>query len=110
MRALVVAMFVILVIGFVFFRGEASEDEAPDDSVPAASGTATSQGGEIGGGGSTGATDGSAAVATSSPGATIDPDLDPLQGIELDLVFDGFRQPTVLTAPEGTTGCSWSSG
>lgn len=90
-------MFAILVVGLVFFRGEAAEDDGPGDTVPEAGATTT-----------TGEEDGSA--NTMSPGdsgetsttvGTPEPTLSPLQSVELELVFDGFRQPTVLTAPDG---------
>lgn len=92
-------MLVILVVGFFFFRGEASESESPDDGDPVAGATTTTEGTGDGTEGNDGS-DGEGDTTTTLSGTTL-PELDPLQSIELELVFDGFRQPTVLTAPEG---------
>lgn len=91
-------MFVLLVLGFLFLRGLASEEGGPGDTTPeAGAGSTTTTSGE----GSASTTIGDrAGSSTTTAGAPVS-SLPPLQSIELDLVFDGFRQPTVLTAPTG---------
>lgn len=95
-------MVAVLVVGLVFFRGSASESTGPDDSTPVAGATTTS----------TTLSEGTGATVTTAPGAststtlatgsaTTNPDLPPLQEVRLELVYDGFRQPNVLAAPEG---------
>lgn len=88
-------MFVVLVLGVVFFRGEAAEDGGSQGTVPIGAGTSTTTPGgttATSGDGSGGTT-----TTTGSPGSS----LAPLQSLEMELVFDGFQQPTVLTAPQG---------
>ena len=87
----------LFVVAFVFLRGsggtaepslttvpEAAESTSPDASAPPATsaGAPTTTGGD--------ADTGTTAVS-----------LPPLRGISLELIFDGFRQPTALTAPPG---------
>lgn len=91
-------MLVVLVVGVVFFRGEASESDGPEETVPEAAVTSTT-GSEGDGSGGADVTEGG--PTTTTAGGTTSPDLPELQGVELELVFDGFRQPTVLTAPVG---------
>ncbi|MCI0426266.1 MAG: PQQ-dependent sugar dehydrogenase [Actinobacteria bacterium] len=86
LRMVVLLMLVVLVVGIVFFRNGGSE--GPDDTVSAGSTTTTSPASTLTTGGS---------VTTTDPGAG----LAPLQGVELELVYDGFRQPIALTAPAG---------
>lgn len=91
-------MFVLLVLGFLFLRGGAAEDDGPDGTEPqAAASSTTTMGDDQEPGTTTGDDDGQTTSTTGSP----DPSLPPLQSVELQLVFDGFRQPTVLTAPAG---------
>lgn len=93
-RALLVGLVVLFLVAFlvvrVFGSGDGGGAEAGDT-------TTTTPLGAIGDG-STSSTaddgDGSAPTASSTPA-----DLDPLQSVNLDLVFDGFNQPTVLAAP-----------
>jgi glucose/arabinose dehydrogenase len=92
-------MVSILVIGLIFFRGSASDDGSTEDSTPVAGDTTTTTG------------DGTVTTTETTPGGTpttiegatgtTNPDLPPLQRVELELVFDGFRQPVHLTAPVG---------
>lgn len=91
-------MVVILIIGLLFFRGSASEDGSPDDTTPVAGDTTTTAAGSTG---TTTETTPGDATSTTLSGATgtTDPNLPPLQGLELELVYDGFRQPSMLTAP-----------
>lgn len=91
-------MFVILVLGFIFLRGLASEEgESGDDSPDLAAGSTTTTTGED----APGTTTGDQPSASSTTAAAPDPSLPSLQSIELELVFDGFRQPTFLAAPVG---------
>lgn len=89
-------MFVVLVLGVVFFRGEAAESDDPGDTVPVAGVTTTTTGGddEI-----TDTTTPDESPQTSTTLSGSEGELPTLQSVELELVFDGFRQPTVLTAP-----------
>ena len=96
LRVLAVAFVAILVVGVVFFRGEASEGGSGGGNTPAAGATTTTLPGD-GGAGSTLPT-GSSTTLPGDAGSTL-PDLPPLQEVQLELVYDGFRQPTVLTAP-----------
>ncbi|MEX0864521.1 MAG: PQQ-dependent sugar dehydrogenase [Acidimicrobiia bacterium] len=91
LRLLVVVMLVGLVVGNIFFRG--SPDEGPDGTQPTAGGstTATSSPDDPG------STAGSGTAPTTLPGSS----LAPLEEVTLELVYDGLRQPVVLTAPEG---------
>lgn len=99
LRVLVIAMVSILVIGLVFFRSSAADDDSPNDSTPVAGATTTTVGVDTGA--TTGTTvDGTSTTIGGATGTT-DPNLPPLQGLELELVFDGFRQPVHLTAPVG---------
>jgi glucose/arabinose dehydrogenase len=92
LRTLALVMIVVLVVGAIFFRGSASGDQ-PDDTVPGAVSSSTTVPGP-GTGSTTGGTTGG---STTAPG----PDLGDLQGVRLELVFDGMRQPIGITAPEG---------
>ncbi len=67
----------------------------PDGTTPVAGGSTTSTTDD-------GTVDPPGPVSTTStnPGGTTTT-LPPLQRVSLELVFDGFRQPTVLTAPAG---------
>lgn len=92
-------MFVILVFGFIFLRSRASEDESPGGTTPEASGETTTT---MNAGSDTSVTsEGGGTVSSTTTTGSTGSALDPLQSVELQLVFDGFRQPTVLTAPAG---------
>jgi hypothetical protein len=91
-------MLVVLIVGVVFFRGSASNDGAPDDTTPVAAETTTTAEGT----GTTAATTPGGSTSTILGGDTgSDPDLSPLKEVILELVFDGFRQPSGITAPVG---------
>lgn len=92
-------MFVVLVLGFLFLRGDAAEDEGPGGTDPEAAVTTSTTAGSNGGPGTT--ADGDGVEVTTTTTGLPDSSLPPLQSVELQLVFDGFRQPTVLTAPAG---------
>jgi len=101
LRVLVVAMVTVLVVGVVFFRSGASEGNDSDGSTPVAADTTTTTPGD-GTDQSTGSTlDGDTTTTLAGATGTTDPSLPPLQSVSLELVYDGFRQPTVLTAPAG---------
>lgn len=92
-------MLAILIIGVVFFRGSASESNGSGDTTPVAGDSTTTTGV---GDGATASTSGTGDTVTSTPGAgTVDPNLPEMKSLRLELVYDGFRQPTVLTAPPG---------
>lgn len=93
---------VLFVGGFLLARA-ADPGEGPQETTPVAAGDTTST---LGSGETTTLGD---ATATTTPGDTgttgvpgsTDPNLPPLQGVTLELVFDGLRQPLALTAPSG---------
>lgn len=91
-------MFVLLILGFIFLRGLASDEGGPEDTTPdvAAGSTTTTPGEE-----SPTTTSGDGTATSSTTAGSPASSLPPLQSIELELVFDGFRQPTVLSAPAG---------
>lgn len=91
-------MFVVLVLGFLFLRGDAAEDDAPDETDPQATVSTTTTDPDEDPGTTTG---GDVGEETTTTAGSSGPALPPLQSVELQLVFDGFRQPTVLTAPAG---------
>lgn len=78
-------MVIALIVGVVFFRG--GDPEGSPTTTPAAGETTTEPG------------EGS----TTDPGSTTlpGPVLPELQGVELELVYEGFRQPVGITAPPG---------
>ena len=93
-------MLVILIVGVVFFRGSATNSEGSGDETQAAGATTTTSADN--GDGSTGTTiDDESASSTTLGTGTTDPSLPEMKSLRLELVFDGFRQPTVLTAPSG---------
>ena len=96
-RVIAVAMLAILLVGLIFFRGSASDGDGTEPTVPVAGESTTTTLQRVTG--TTGDT-GSSDSTTTTPGTT-GPSLDPLVRVQLELVFDGFRQPTVLTAPVG---------
>ncbi len=89
-------MLAVLIVGVVFFRGSASNDGASDDTTPAAAETTTTDEGTE----TTAATTPEGSTSTTFDGDTGSaPDLPPLKEVMLELVFDGFRQPSGITAP-----------
>jgi glucose/arabinose dehydrogenase len=90
-------MLVALVVGVVFFRSSASDDAAGGDSTPVAGATTTT----LSEGTATTTTPDGSSSTTLEGGSGTDPDLAPLQEVKLELVFDGFRQPSGVTAPTG---------
>jgi len=91
-------MLAVLVVGVVFFRGSASNDGAADSTTPVAAETTTTAEGT----GTTAVTTPGGSTSTTLDGDTgTDPDLPPLKEVILELVFDGFRQPSGITAPVG---------
>jgi len=93
-------MLTILIIGLVFFRGSAGDSERSGDGTPAAGATTTTSAGN--GDETTGTTTGDGSTASTTLGSgTTNPNLPEMKSLRLELVFDGFRQPTVLTAPTG---------
>ncbi len=92
LRLLVLTLGLALVLGFFIF-GSGGTGGPIETSVPLAGETTT--------------TSAAGATTTSPPGSeTTLPGvstttLPPLQEVVLDLVFEGFRQPTFLTAPVG---------
>ncbi len=102
LRLLVVGLTVVFGIVFLFVR-DSGAGEGSDGSAPPEAGATTTTT-EPGGNGSEGpdtTEGGDGGVATSSTVGSTQPDLPPLQGLALETVFEGFRQPTVLTAPAG---------
>jgi hypothetical protein len=101
-RILLVALVAVFLIGFFFLRVMGiGSDENPPGAGGSTTTTTTPDDGDDGGEGPTSTTipgegDGS---TTTAPGTT--PVLGPLQEVTLDQVFDGFRQPSAITAPIG---------
>jgi glucose/arabinose dehydrogenase len=99
---LLVGLVAIFLVGFIFSRVLGSgSDDVPPGAVDTTTTTTSSVTGGTGGEGSsstTTPTDGGGSTTTVA-GST--PDLAPLQEVSLDLVFEGFQQPTVITAPVG---------
>ncbi len=89
LRLLVVVFALIFLIGAIFFRGGGGGPG--DTSAGDTSTTATTLPGET----STTGPDGE--TTTSNPGPT----LDPLQGVRLEVIAEGIRQPVGITAPPG---------
>jgi len=91
-------MLAVLIVGAVFFRGSASNDGAADGTTPVAAETTTTAEGT----GTTAVTTPGDSTSTTLDGDTgADPDLPPLKEVMLELVSDGFRQPSGITAPIG---------
>lgn len=93
---LLLALIVFFLVAFLIVRVFGGED----GSATAAESTTTTAG--------DGLTDEGTASSTTTPGDSSSTTatgstvaLDPLQSVTLDLVFDGFRQPTALAAPVG---------
>jgi len=96
MRALIIGLVAIFLIGFVVFRVIGSGDGETDPTTPVAGGSTTtvpSDGGSTTPGGSSSSTVGGSTGSTT--------DLAPLQEVELETIFSDFNQPTVITAPAG---------
>lgn len=98
-RAVLIALVVIFLVGFFVLRifgsdadegpvgvGDTTTTTGPDGTAGTGSGSPTTNG------------DGSGPSTTS---VGTDPNLAPLQEVALDLVFEGMRQPSVVTAPTG---------
>jgi len=98
LRILVVAMMAILIIGVVFFRGSASNSGGSDGEAPVAGSTTTTT---FEGATGTTISNGDPGSSTTLGTETTIPNLPEMKSLRLDLVFDGFRQPTVLAAPTG---------
>jgi glucose/arabinose dehydrogenase len=85
----VILMLVLLFVGVLFFRDDGDGTGGPDDTTPVSEGSTTT-------------TSASDSTVTSGTGTTDGgPDLGDLQGVSLELVYDGLRQPIALTAPQG---------
>ncbi len=90
-------MMAILIIGLIFFRGSAADSDGSGDEDPVAGETSTTTSD-----GSTGTTtDNADSVSTTLDTGITGPNLPEMKSLRLELVFDGFRQPTALTAPVG---------
>lgn len=90
-------MLAILIVGVIFFRGSATDSDGSGDDTPAAGATTTTSNA----GTETTIDGGGTGSSTTLGTGTTDPDLPEMKSLRLELVFDGFRQPTVLTAPAG---------
>lgn len=100
-RVLLISLIVIFVIAFLFLRvlGSGGNQEGPIASDT----TTTTEPGTpgTGDGGPTSTTiPGDDSGSTTTVGGTT-PDLGPLEEVTLDLVSDGFQQPSALAAPDG---------
>lgn len=99
-RLLLIVLVALFVLAFFFLRVLGSDDDGGEPGAVAST-TTTMLGGTTTPGetGSSTTTPGDSGSSTT-PGSTA-PALAPLQSISLDLVFDGFRQPSALAAPTG---------
>lgn len=98
-RVLLIALVVIFLIGFLFLRvlGGGGEEEDPSAAASTTTTTLGNDGTQDDIGGSTttlGEDTGSSTTAGSA-------DLGPLEEVTLDQIYDGFRQPVALAAPDG---------
>ncbi len=100
-RVLLISLIVIFVIAFLFLRvlgsgGDQEDPIASDTTTTTEPGTPTT-----GDGGPTSTTipGDDSGSATTAGGTT--PELGPLEEVTLDLVSDGFQQPSALAAPDG---------
>ncbi len=93
LRALVIGLIGVFFVAFLLSRVLGGESTGPGTPVAGAATTTTPEGGT---------SVASVTTSTGSPGTTgTVPVLPPLQKIELRKIFEGFRQPTVITAPAG---------
>jgi glucose/arabinose dehydrogenase len=98
LRVLVVGIAVVFAAIFLFVRDSGAGDGPDTTTPPVANGSSTTVPGNDGTGDTTGSTTGN---SQPGPSTTSPPDLPELQGLQLEVVFEGFRQPTVITAPTG---------
>jgi glucose/arabinose dehydrogenase len=101
-RVLLIALLAIFLIAFLFLEVLGSGGEEEEDPAAGASTTTTTTGNE--------GTEGDPAASTTNPGDggssttagdTTPENLGPLEEVTLDQIYDGFRQPSALAAPEG---------
>jgi glucose/arabinose dehydrogenase len=97
-RVLLIALLAIFAVLFFVFRGLGSGDDIPPEAGDSTT-TTSAPGEDTGADSSTSSTSGENGGSTTV-GET-PPNLDPLQGVTLDLIFDGFNQPVALAAPSG---------
>lgn len=98
-RALVLGLIAIFLVAFVFLRGDGKEG-SPGSTSPVAGETTTT----IPDGGTSPGTDGTnPGTDPSGTTSTSGPSLPELKSLSLDIVYEGFQQPTVLTAPPDDT-------
>ena len=98
-RALLVGLVVVFLIGFLILRvfgGGGTEDPG---AVGATTTSTPVDGGTTGAGSVSTTLPGQGTVTSTTAGSGTA--LPPLQEVSLDLVFEGFRQPSALTAPAG---------
>lgn len=91
-------LVVVLIGGVILFRGGFGGEAGPEDTTPIAGDTTTTTTSSAD---TTDPTQPPEGTSTSTTFGGTTTTLPPLQGVSLDLVFDGFRQPTVITAPAG---------
>ena len=98
MRALIIGLVTVFILGFVVFRVIGAGDGDTGPTTPVAEGSTTTQpsDGSVGSTAPGGSTSSSIGGSSGSTG-----DQAPLQGVSLETVYDGMSQPTVITAPEG---------
>lgn len=100
MRALIIGLVAIFVVGFVVFRVVGAGDGSTDPTTPVAGGSTTTQPSDDSG--STTTTPGGGSTSSPVGGSTgSTTDLAPLQEVTLETVYEGMNQPTVVTAPAG---------
>jgi len=95
LRGLVIGLIIVFLIVFFFLRGEGQEGSSPT-SQPVAGETTT-----IAPDGSETTGDGSPVTAAPGETTTSGSNLPELANVSLDVVFEGFQQPVVITSPPG---------
>lgn len=100
-RVLLISLIVIFVIAFLFLRvlGSGGDPESPSAADTTTTTGAGTPGTDADGAGSTTIPGDDSGSTTTAAGTTTD--LGPLEEVTLDLVSDGFQQPSALAAPDG---------
>lgn len=90
-RALLLGLIGVFLVAFFLIRVLGTGGSGPETTDPVAGVTTTTPGSN---GSTDGSTDGSGPPSTGS-------NLPELQSVKLEKIFEGFQQPTVITAPAG---------
>jgi glucose/arabinose dehydrogenase len=83
----------VFIVAFLLTRVLGTGGDGPDTTDPVAGGTTTTAGND-------GSSDTTSGGNDGGPSSTVS-NLPALQSVELEKIFEGFQQPTVITAPVG---------